>query len=444
MDSLLGGLLSRLKALRSRLKQRRRKNTRSPSRAVSRRRAALDHVTFVASTGSCGKTTCRLLTAAILEGAGHCQHGETWIPAKLAQVLEQVGPETRFCVCEVGATGPGSLSEPLKLLNPQIGIVTTIGGDHYTAFRTLEATALEKGKLVEGLPPEGTAILNEDDPLVRGMAERSRARVMTYGVSESAGITGSAISGQWPDRLALTVAHEGTAVRFETQLVGEHWVTSVLAAIACGIACGLDLETCAAAVKSVEPAFGRYSVHQRLDGGVYVLDSRKAPYWTIRSSLQFVADARASRKTILFGTISDYSGAAGARYRRAGRDGLEVADRVIFVGPNSGSAAKLRTGALRDRLFTFPTAYQAHAYLQATRVANELIYVKASIADHLERLMLAELDAVVCWKERCKLKYDCQTCPRYRIPEAAPGAAAASDTPAKGRLRATPNTLRRL
>jgi len=444
MESLLGGLLSRLKALRSRLKQRRRKNTRSPSRAVSRRRAALDHVTFVAITGSCGKTTCRLLTAAILEGAGHCQHGETWIPAKLAQVLEQVGPDTRFCVCEVGATGPRSLSEPLKLLNPQIGIVTTIGGDHYTAFRTLEATALEKGKLVEGLPPEGTAILNADDPLVRGMAERSRARVMTYGVSENAGIRGSAISGQWPDRLALTVAHEGTALRFETQLVGEHWVTSVLAAIACGIACGLDLETCAAAVKSVESAFGRYSVHQRPDRGVYVLDSRKAPYWTIRSSLQFVADARAPRKTILFGTISDYSGAAGVRYRRAGRDGLEVADRVIFVGPNSGSAAKLRTGALRDRLFTFPTAYQAHAYLQATRVANELIYVKASIADHLERLMLAELDAVVCWKERCKLKYDCQTCPRYRIPEAAPGAAAASDTPANGRLRATPNTLRRL
>jgi UDP-N-acetylmuramoyl-tripeptide--D-alanyl-D-alanine ligase len=253
------------------------------------------------------------------------------------------------------------------------------------------------------------------------MAERSRARVVTYGVSEHAGIRGSEISSQWPDRLALTVAHEGTAVRIETQLVGEHWVASVLAAVACGVACGLDLETCAAAVKSIEPPFGRFSVHPRADGGVYVLDSRKAPFWTIPSSLQFVANARASRKTILFGTISDYSGAAGARYRRAGRDALEVADRVIFVGPNSGSAAKLRTGAVCDRLFTFPTAYQANAYLLATRVANELIYVKASIADHLERLMLAELDAVVCWKERCKLKYDCQTCPRYRIPAAAPG-----------------------
>jgi hypothetical protein len=98
---------------------------------------------------------------------------------------------------------------------------------------------------------------------------------------------------------------------------------------------------------------------------------------------------------------------------------------------------------LRERLFIFPTAYQANAYLQATRIANELIYVKASIADHLERLMLGELDAVVCWKERCKLKYDCHTCPKYRIPEAAPGAGAASYTQAQGRLRAIPNTLKR-
>lgn len=158
MGSLLGALLPRLKALRSRLERGRRRNKRPRSKAVSRRRAALDHVTFVAITGSCGKTTSRILAAAILERAGPCQHGETWIPVKLGRVLEQVGPETRFCVCEVGATGPGSLSEPLRLLNPQIGIVTTIGGDHYTAFRTLEATALEKGKLVEGLPPEGTAI----------------------------------------------------------------------------------------------------------------------------------------------------------------------------------------------------------------------------------------------------------------------------------------------
>ncbi len=97
-----------------------------------------------------------------------------------------------------------------------------------------------------------------------------------------------------------------------------------------------------------------------------------------------------------------------------------MADRVIFIGPNSGSAAKLRTGALSERLFTFPTTYEASAYLHATRTANELIYVKASIVDHLERLMLAELDEVVCWKERCGLQHDCQRCGDFRIPAPPP------------------------
>ena len=85
-----------------------------------------------------------------------------------------------------------------------------------------------------------------------------------------------------------------------------------------------------------------------------MLDSLKAPYWTIAAGLRFVANARASRKTILFGTISDYSGAGGQRYRRAARDALQVADRVIFIGPNSVSAAKPRTGALSERTLRLP------------------------------------------------------------------------------------------
>lgn len=59
-----------------------------------------------------------------------------------------------------------------------------------------------------------------------------------------------------------------------------------------------------------------------------MLDSHKAPYRTIRSGLQFVANASASRKKILFGTISDHAGAGGPRYRRAARDALQVADRL--------------------------------------------------------------------------------------------------------------------
>jgi hypothetical protein len=42
------------------------------------------------------------------------------------------------------------------------------------------------------------------------------------------------------------------------------------------------------------------------------------------------------------------------------------------------------------------------------------IYVKAGIQDHLERVMLSELDKVVCWRERCGRWKPCTDCSSYR------------------------------
>ena len=93
---------------------------------------------------------------------------------------------------------------------------------------------------------------------------------------------------------------------------------------------------------------------------------------------------------------------ATKRYRRVARDALEVADRVVFVGPQAGHMDRFRQGEARDRLFTFVTSYQASAFLARAAVAGELIYIKGSLtADHLERIMLSQLDRVVCWRERC-------------------------------------------
>ena len=232
-------------------------------------------------------------------------------------------------------------------------MITTVGSDHYRKYRSLEATAKEKGILAEVVPGDGTVILNADDPHVSAMAARCRGRVVTYGLSPDADIRGTQVSSAWPDRLALTVVHGDQSVRITSKLVGAHWTTSILAAVACGIACGLDLQACADAITKFEPVPGRYSVHQIAGGPVYVLD-HKAVDWTIPAAFAFMATAQASRKTIVLGTISDYPGAASRRYRRVARQALDVADRVVFVGPQSAHVSKLRQGEVRDRLFAFP------------------------------------------------------------------------------------------
>jgi UDP-N-acetylmuramyl pentapeptide synthase len=218
----------------------------------------------------------------------------------------------------------------------------------------------------------------------------------------------------------MQVAHGHETVQVETKFVGELWVPSVLAAIALGIACGLDLKTCSEAVKTVKPVFGRYSVHTRSDGASYVLDSYKAPLWTIAEGLAFMRQAAAPRKTVVFGNISNHPGNDGRTYRRVAQDALAVADRVVFVGPKAVHVDKLRQGKEREKLFGFQTSYEVSAFLSSDATPGELIYVKAGIRDHLERVMLSEPDKVVCWRERCGRWDPCMDCSWYRRPKKPP------------------------
>src|SRR6478735_148960 len=147
------------------------------------------HVTFIGITGSCGKTTTTRLVGAVLGSDAQCSigAGNNAHQAVIKNVLS-VNRSTKFCVQEISGSRPGRISRHFRVLQPSIGIVTTIGSDHYTNYRSLEATAREKGQLVELLAKKDVAILNADDPHVLAMATRASARVITFGRSANADV----------------------------------------------------------------------------------------------------------------------------------------------------------------------------------------------------------------------------------------------------------------
>jgi len=388
--------------------------------AARLRRGQLRRTTFIAVTGSCGKSTTTKLIGNLLTSNGASVVGDANNNDRAAvRAVLKVSASARFCLQEIGADQKGTIARRAKILQPDIGIVTTVGSDHYKVFRTLEETAKEKGALVEALPVSGVAILNADDPYVRAMASRTKARIVTFGTSPEADVRASDVSGAWPDFLSFTVAYGGQSMRVETSFPGTHWTASVLAAIACGLACGFDLRACVSAIKEVEPVFGRFSVQSVANGPVFVLDSYKAPLWTVASSLAFVETAKAPRKTVIFGTLSDYAGNAGRTYRKVVRQALAVADRVIMVGPHASHGDPLRAEA-GGRLFTFATTYEANRLVAEESKSGELILIKASGNDHLERIALTHFDEIMCWREGCGKSRACPRCRYYRTPNPPP------------------------
>ena len=142
-------------------------------------RAVVDRavgLTVIAVTGSSGKTSTKDLLAAVLRRRGATVAPQGSFNNELGAPLTALTLDegTRFLVTEMGARMPGNVTYLCAVTPPRIGVVLNVGSAHVGVFGSREVTAAAKGELVEALPAGGLAVLNADDPLVRGMAARTR------------------------------------------------------------------------------------------------------------------------------------------------------------------------------------------------------------------------------------------------------------------------------
>lgn len=365
----------------------------------------------IAITGSCGKTSATYFLSKIISEHAFCYVGIRKNTAKgIKQNIRKVRSRYRFYLQESGVAYPGDMKKIVSNLRPRIGVVTTIGRDHHTSFRTLEGTAAEKGILIESLPRGGTAVLNADDSYVLAMGKKTRARVLSYGLSDNADVRGGEIRASWPHRLSLSVTFQDETVRLDTGLFGDLLVTSLLAAVAGGIALGFSLEQCVTSLRGVEAFPARLSIHQSSQGAWIIRDTVKAPFWTVKKVLLLLKDAAAPRKTIVIGSFSDTPGSDSSKYRRMARVALDVADRVVFVGRKSTYIKKMQTPLFASRLFVYESLRDACLFLASTAIENELVLLKSNINSHLERLIFGQEDGCSCWKDTCDKKINCEEC----------------------------------
>src|SRR5882757_2246323 len=244
---------------------------------VVSRLAAEHDLVVVAITGSQGKTSTKDLIAAVLEA-----HGETVAPPGsfnneigLPLTALRAGPATRHLVLEMGARGIGHIRYLCEIAPPRIGVVLNVGVAHVGEFGSRDAIAVAKGELVEALPPGGTAVLNADDPLVAGMAARTKARVLTFGLN-GAEVTAEQVTLEAGRGQFVLVTPSGRAP-VTLQVHGLHQVGNALAAAAVGHEVGMSAEQIAPALAAATPrSRWRMEVSTRADGLTVVNDAYNA------------------------------------------------------------------------------------------------------------------------------------------------------------------------
>lgn len=406
--------------------------------AARRHRRAVSGVIFVAVTGSCGKTTTKDLIAQVLgeRFRGSKNEIDQNCGPQVARNVLAVRPGDDFFVQELGAWGPGTLDAGIEAVRPDVAVVTNVRNDHYSAFRGPLGALAEKGKLVTSLAAGGTAVLNWDDPHVRGLARSTAAATLSFGRAADAALRAEDAVSRWPETLTFTAVHRGQRARVRTRLLGEHLLPSALAAMAVGLLFGMGLEEVAAGLARAEPTPRRMSPVTGPDGVTFVRDDYKAPADSVPEVLAFMRAARAARRLAVLGRVADFPGRSRPTYTRIAWQALAALDAVLFVGDRAvelwgeqTSAAPGDQERLRrllqpaqepvpespGQLFVLPTVAAADRFLRGHLRAGDLVLLKGSgPADHLERLVLGRERAVTCWLHACGRDDACDGCPLLR------------------------------
>src|SRR6184192_455382 len=137
----------------------------------------------LAITGSNGKTSTKDFAASVLGRKFRVTktQGNFNNHVGLPRTILEADSEHEVGVWEIGMNHPGEVAPLAKIAAPDAAIITNIGIAHVEFMGTREAIAKEKGALAEAVGAEGTVILNADDPFSKGIAGRSRARVIFAG-----------------------------------------------------------------------------------------------------------------------------------------------------------------------------------------------------------------------------------------------------------------------
>lgn len=327
-------------------------------------------------TGSAGKTTTKDLIAEMLavkfrtgRTAGN-YNNHVGVPVSLLRLPE----EATHAVIEMGMNHAGEIRELARIARPKVGVVTNVGHAHVENFESIEGVAAAKRELIDELPPDGTAVLNADDPLVSRYEYHGRK--VTFGIEHDADYRAE----------IQPRGFRVQGIEFESKLAGRHGVLNLLAGIAVAGTFGIGPAELRDTVSSFEPGAMRGKNFEK--NGILILDDcYNANPDAVRAMLDVLRETPAARRIAVLGEMLELGHWAGPLHREVGdyvaRSGINVLVGIRGVARSLVDAA-IQGGLPKDAAFFFDDPEDAAKHLGTIARAGDAILFKGSRGTHVE------------------------------------------------------------
>jgi UDP-N-acetylmuramoyl-tripeptide--D-alanyl-D-alanine ligase len=345
----------------------------------------------VGITGSVGKTTTKDLIAAAVGAerqvvaAQGSFNNELGVPLTLLRLDR----DSEVLVAELGARHVGDIATLAPLVAPDVAVVTAVAAVHLEIFGSIESIAVAKRELVEALGPDGTAVLNADDPRVAAMAA-SAPHTLTYGIdAPDADLRARDIELDGSARARFTALTPWGEVAVALPVAGRHHVGNALAALAVAGHLGVGIGAAAEAIAEAPISPWRGEVVEA--GEVRVLnDAYNANPTSMAAALDTLVALRGDARTwAVLGVMAEIGGTAEDEHRALGARCAETGvDRLVCVGDlgEAVAAGAREDGLAADAVTEVADAAEATELLRAEAGPGDVVLVKASRVAGLEKV----------------------------------------------------------
>jgi Alr-MurF fusion protein len=359
------------------------------------------HPTVIAVTGSTGKTSTKEAIAAIL--SSNIATFKSWqnyndllgLPLSLGRLEEH----HEYVVLELACDHPGEIRALCQIAQPSIGVLTNISPTQLQYFGTVERLAAELGSLLTSLPKEGAAIVNSDDTLIRNLIANvgdgltapirmfvpsmvRNVRVTWEGVQGDLTISSDDVGakGDVQTVRAQPGDHEGhpnvpPTIHFESHLLGEHHISTMLAAYAVGQHCGLKTVEVQNALANLRPLPGRLNPIQGVEGASLLDDTHNAAPASMIAGLETLRTLPASCRVAVLGDMLLLGDFEEEAHRLVGQKAAQCVDYLILRGEKAALIAEsaIKAGLTAEQIIITSTHEDA-----AQAVRNVIVGVDKS------------------------------------------------------------------
>ena len=339
----------------------------------------------VGITGSVGKSTTKEMVACVLEttfriGKSPANHNnDLGLPMAILGLPE----DTQVAVLEMGMNHFREMAYLSSIAQPDLAVIVNIGTMHIEHLGSQEGILKAKLEILEGLKPEGTVLLNGDDPLLWGAREEV-SRCGYFAVENREAVVRGGNIKLERGLVGFTVDYRDIHFLIELPVEGEHFVDDALAAISVGIALGVHPQDIQLSLSQFRNMAGRQEILKEKEFTI-IKDCYNAGPESMSAALNVLGN-QDGRKIAVLGDMLELGVCTQAEHYRVGRIAAEKADILLSYGPNSDKMLEGATtgGMVGGKAKAFTDRAELVACLKRMAKPGDVILFKGSRGMHME------------------------------------------------------------